>query len=215
MIIKRVLLQAAALVATRGMKVGLPHGAVQVYPDGMVEATDGHMAIQVRDQYPHLEEDWPTKGLPELGPLTQPAVIPVDIVDRLIKGTAKKSPIPILSAVRVGHNGEAPIACATDLQDPVVADLGPSQEEFRVPKIANVLIPADRPAIQVTFAADLLEQLVRLAKLTSRAKSEQAIRFYVPSEAEYHSNGEVVHGVRFTCGQDGIDVEGVVMPCRL
>src|SRR5678810_545182 len=122
MIIRREVLKAVQSAVTKDdTRYALNH--IQVQPDGACVATDGHVLLIGRDRYPMADADYPTDSLPEFsGDSTTPVMLPADVVTKLIAGTPKKTPIPILQSIRIGANG-APnkvYAVSTDLQTPTV-----------------------------------------------------------------------------------------------
>lgn len=189
MIIRKKALQAV-LVAT--LKEDRTHRCdkIQVTPAGQIVATDGHLLLMASETTRFPDEDFPAKDIPEYhGDPTEPITIDRPLVERLIKGTGKAKPIPILAAVQLGTNGEGSYVAATDLQSPTVIRLKPQSEQpGSFPTWERVVPAADKPSIQITIGSDLLVALAKAATavaLSARASTGGKVTFFIPTEPQY------------------------------
>jgi hypothetical protein len=219
MIIRREALKAALHCATADDSRYFLHG-VHILPDGTVEATDGSILVRVHDRYAYAVEDFP--AVPGVGsPFTPPpangTIIPADIAKKLIAATAKKSTIPILTAVKVGTVDGHTYAVATDLEAPLVVCLDRVNEEMRFPETDRVLIKdkARTGVIKLTLSAEMLATLAALGREIGWAKSTNAVTLEIPTEAKDRTEDQLHSQIRFTAQGSDLSIEGVVMPCRV
>ena len=229
MIIKRETLKTALHATDKDGDRRYFMSVVRVLPSGVVEATDGTILVRVSDPYPHAVEDFPiVPGAENLNGMETGTLIPTEIVDKLIKGTAKKPTIPILSAIRVGEQDGRKYAIATDLTVPVVVclDNANSKDAGPFPKTDHVMgQDGERgPVIKLTLSAAMLARLAAIARDAGRLKSNNTLTLEIPTDEKYRetrkdAGGDTVAGdsimssVRFTTGSE-CRVDGVVMPCR-
>ena len=203
--------------------------AIQVEPDGSIVATDGHILLVAKESGRFPDSEFPTKEpLPTYnGDATVPVMLTTELVAKLIGAMPKKARIPILAACQVGQNGAGTFAAATDLETAIVKHLDPPGEYNRFPDWKRVMPAADRPALHLSLAVEVLEDLIKAAKAIGGRDKGQTITFHIPTEHKYHgkvpgpedpkdraSNGKIEDGIRIEFRGSGITVEGVAMPCR-
>lgn len=228
MIISRQALKAAA-VACDPAQNRYFSAAVFVTPADGVQATDGHLAVKVADRSPFPDADFPVvDGVPELATPTANVPIAVDTLDRLIKATAKRSPVPILSSIRVGESADGQrYAVATDLQAPMVAKVAPVADGPTLPALDRVWLKADVPVVRVCIAGPMLARLAKIAAAVhDNAKGNQTITLSIPIPLVVDSPDErpEVDRVRLAAGCDTaigftvngreVTASGVFMGCR-
>ena len=217
MIIRRELLKAAALV-TDATHARHSLENVQVHPDGMVEATNGHVLVQLRDTTPHADADFPTVPV-EMTPVVAPILVPATVVTRLIAAMPKRSKLPILTCVRIGQSDTGPVAAATDLEIPVVVNLTAANDAHSYPATDRVIVKdGQREVIKLALSVQVLESMVKIAKTIGTPGGTNVIVFEVPTDPKHRtldkSGASITDSVKFTTGSDGISADGVVMPCR-
>ena len=127
--------------------------------DGSTEATDGFMLIRVKAEVPP-DDEHPRgcEGKPEA------FTLPIDAVDRIVKGLPKRNKIPILDYAvldvpATNANGSARFV-STDLESDAVTEARKVEAEF--PDTGHILKP-EREAETPAFAINL-DLVVRLAK---------------------------------------------------
>jgi hypothetical protein len=211
-----------ALLATTADVTRYALNAVHVRPDGVVEATDGHILVRCTDTAPMDPADFPT--VPSAASPLQPAekgiLISTDHVKKLLGTMPKRATIPCLQTVNVGTIDAKPYAVATDLDTPLVIALERTNDGATFPTTDRVMIKdGDRAVIRVTLSAAMLQTLARIGKEVGTSKTP-TVTLEIPTEAEYHAthpNGThgVTSGIRFTAGDGEVHADGVVMPCRL
>mgnify|MGYP001608434969 CR=1 FL=1 len=234
MIIRRETLQAV-LPATASGDTRYSLHAINVRPDGTVEATDGHIAIQAREKGRLPDEDFPiVPGVESFhGNPDGNVLIPVDVVKAMLGTMPKKTTLPILHAVQLAKKGTegAATITATDLQAPRVAKIDPSAAG-QYPSIDRVMPAADKPdTVELLLAADVLEVLCKAARAVGAPeKSAKApiLRFVVPfgasdrqkigrhdgQEPNVRPLGEVISAVRVTVVGPDVELTIAAMPCH-
>jgi hypothetical protein len=202
-----------ALLATTADDTRYCLNAVHVRPDGVVEATDGHILVRCTDTAPMDPADFPTVpgAASPLQPSDKGILISADHCKKLIGTMPKRATIPCLQTVNVGTIESKPYAIATDLDTPLVVALERSNDGASFPATDRVMIKdGDRAVIRVSLSAAMLQTLARIGKEVGRT-----LTLEIPTDAEYLDKGAVVAGIRFTAGSGDVRAEGVVMPCRL
>lgn len=188
MIIRREALQAV-LPATRKTDATHRCDKVQITPAGDVVATNGHTLLIARESTRFPDEDFPSKDLPAYhGDATESITLERALVDRLLTGIPKRTPIPILSAVQIGVNGDGgTYAAATDLDSPTVIRIKPQSEQAGgFPTWERVLPKADRPGIRITLSADNLIALAKAAGLVDKRNEHGGrITLFIPTEPQH------------------------------
>ena len=194
---------------------------IQVSPSGAITATDGHVLLSATEHTRYLDSDFPQKDVPAYhGDPVEAVTLETRIVERAIKGTAKKG-IPILGCVQLGTNGDGGIyLAATDLEVPTVQRIPPQAEQAGAfPKWDRIIPAKDRPSVIIELAADVLIQLAKAAKAARPSTGRGAynsrgaiVRIYVPT-AQQHQDwvksdhpfeqapGDVKQGLCSTCGE--------------
>ncbi len=229
MIIRRSVLQAV-LPATTDSDRRYSLDAVNVRPDGTVEATNGSIAILARDKSPIDDADFPIVAGSEFkGNPAGNILIPTAIVKSMIAAMPKRSPIPVLAALQLGANGSetgSAFVSATDLQAPRVAHI---TNDGTFPAIDRVIPAADKAGtVDVFFAVDVLETICRAARAVSASgKKSKApiVRFAIPTAKgdrisltkdgeKTGEAGEVSTAVRVTYSGPDVDLVIAAMPCR-
>lgn len=221
MIIRREVLRAA-LAVTSSPDRGYLLSSVQIRPGGSVAATNGHCALVVTDREPWPDSDYPSKGTaPYKGDPSGPVLLPAEQAEQLIKGTAKRSPIPILACIQLSTNGEegGVVYSATDLAAAVVAHVASDQSSGRFPDIEKVWPDKDRPEVSLTLTVAMLKDLIKATEAVNDRK-DRSITFLIPTKAGVDKDHVVVEAIRVRmsgrgAGGAGLTIDGVVMPCRL
>jgi hypothetical protein len=206
--------------------------AVQIQPDGTVEATDGHIALRAKGKHDCEDADFPiVPGAPELQEIAKPILVGRETVKRLIAGTPKRATIPVLTEIRVGQDGADPVLLSTDLTVPVIIRVR-TDEQGKFPNLDPVF-PKDRPELHLRLGLNVLEHLCKAMKAAYKGEHggrgrEPSIVLYVPTEDQYRkqdrtaheaaAKGETVYtnqiisGVRVAVQSSDVDLRGVVMP---
>lgn len=213
MIIKREAIAAALNAVTTNLTQYFL-SAVQITPDHRVVASNGHILIIVRDTMPYADEDFPTDIA--MTPITASVLLDAVSAERLLKGTPKRSKIPILGAVKVGRDGIASSVFATtttDLDVPTVIRVPDNDHQF--PNWERV-IPTPKAVVSVSFSTGYLRALCKAADAIQgkgTVGNSQTLTFAIPTDKADVQAGEVVSGVGVTAaGRDGLELRGVIMP---
>jgi hypothetical protein len=180
-------------------------------------ATNGHVLIIATDNRPTADNEFPAiPNSPEThGEPTTPILIGADIAQRLIKGTAqgKRNRLPVLECIRIAKNGEdgAHVVTSTDLTAPTITtihkdDIGTFPAYDRViPKVSRT-----RPTVRVCLAVDVLETLIKAAKIAKGTGKHCILAFDIPIGPKDRAGaitGEL-------CGSGDVGLTFVAMPCR-
>jgi len=214
MIIRREVLKAVQ-TATSKDDTRYALGNIQVQPDGACVATDGHVLLVGRDRYPAADEDFPTANLPEFsGDPKAPVLLPADVVTKLIAGTPKRTPIPILQSIRIGVNGgpDKVYAVSTDLQTPTVYAV-PTEEQPQFPVWERVIPKERTDTRRIILGVPVLETLLKAAK----AAGSTSITFEVPTLEKHYSKQEpicLVESIPIAITSADVELAGVIMPVR-
>lgn len=232
MIIRRETLKAV-LSATTANETRYNLDAVQIQLDGSVVATDGHVLLVAKEHDPHKDEDFPVKDITEFkGSPDKPVLLPRSLAEKLIAALPKRSAVPILDAVQVSTDGEAgSVISATDLEVPYVVRLPKDDNGQRFPAYAHILPAADRPALTVRLAVNVLQAVIKAATAVQGRKTTTGgvITFQIPTAPEHQGrkpgtgvddvprepDGIVIAGIGVQTKGDEVDVTGVIMPCRV
>lgn len=223
MLIHKQIVKALGAVAKRADKTGF--GVVRLEPTGEVVATDGHVLLKAAAGSVQPIEEFPAqpKGAPEdhkpAVALTEPASVPYETLNRVIKGcpTGKRSGIPVLDNVAVSitaaHVGTL---VATDLDGCTVASVDTAG---RYPNWRGVLLPEAevRGGLRLTLSSEILQSLLVAAK----ALGARQLRFTLVDGEKYYTNRATgrsytgsVH-VELRHGRDDVPaIDGVLMPMR-
>ena len=220
MIIRREALQAAMAAATSDDTRYFLQ-AVQVDPaKHTVVATDGHVLLVCTDTNPEKDAEFP--AMPEApfhGNPTKPVLIPVDVVNSLLKTMPKKPTIPILGMCQLSQNGtgESATVAATDLQVRNVARLQDEGRKF--PAWERAMPPADRESVTVAIGVTVLEAIIKAAKAIHRAKGSTGpvIQLNIPLARNEVGELEpvVVSALGVLLKGEDVTVTGAAMPCRV
>src|SRR4029450_3088825 len=185
---------------------------IQILPSGACVATDGHVLIKASEPYPLENADFPTvPGMPaDTTEPSAPILIASDVAEKLIKATAKRTPIEVLKTIQVMTNGDgSSYAVATDLAVPIVVKLTPDPVRT-FPTFERVIPDSDRPTVTIVLGVPVLETLIKSAK----AIGATSIRFTLPTEAKCQSKAQGVINTAITATYKSADVEvfAVAMP---
>jgi hypothetical protein len=223
MIIRRAAL-AAALPAISMDDTRYHLAAVQCSP-GLVESTNGHLAIRMRDRAPFPAEDFPLGESPDVTGYDGTVLIPAQIVATTIKALpAKIGTVPILSTAFVGRqtmNGQHVTITTTDLQSRQTSVL--KETEGRFPDLARV-VPAfetdptiDR--VTVCLGRAVLETLLKAMKASDQPSREPTVTLTIPlpSAPTTPDGHDRVVDSALTAKWTGNELDGfaVLMPCRV
>jgi hypothetical protein len=210
MIIRREAL-TAALAATTADDTRYFLHAMRLEPAAhRVTATNGHVLIVATDRAPLPDADFPIVPGAEFHADPDPVCLSADVAKSLIAAMPKKARFPILGCVQVSKNGSPNTytVAATDLQAPRVATVD-TTDAGQFPNTDRIWPAIDRPEVQVCFAVDVLETIIKAAKAVS-GKKKALITFGVPTETPH-----VVQAVKLTIAGESIDVSGLAMPCKI
>lgn len=211
MIVRRTLLKAA-LAATTKDDTRYYLSAVQVTPDGTVEATDGHLAVRLREPDAAPAEDYPlVPGYPtETAELSAPVRVSAALVATLCRQPEHEA-LDVLSYTLIRQRDTHPRVVAigqTDLTVPLVTF---ADEGGPFPQLDRI-IPAARGGAPLGLSVAVLDKLLKLLK-TIKAPG---VVFTVPP-AEHDSHGEYrpTSAIRFAASSRlgrGVSVVGAVAP---
>jgi len=222
MIIRRAAL-AAALPAVAMDDTRYHLAAVQCSP-GLVESTNGHLAIRMRDRAPFPAEDFPLGESPDVEGYDGTVLIPADVVATTIKALPAKIGMPILSTAFVGRqtmNGQHVTITTTDLQSRQTSVLK-EDENARFPDLARVVPAFDTdPTIDrvtVCLSRAVLETLLKAMKASDQPKGDPTVTFTLPLPSPTTPDGhDRIVDSALTAKWTGNELDGwaVLMPCRV
>lgn len=222
MIIRREML-SAALAATTPDDTRYCLNAVQIdAAKRCVVATNGHILLVATDTNPQADTDFPLiPGAEYHGDPAGAVLADADVVRSIIAATPKKTPIAILTSVQLGANGSDNTAMmsATDLKAPRVAVIT-NEAGRNFPNYERVLPKAGRPGVRVCLSVEVLDALVKAAKIVRsgvQTNSHQlaTIVFDVPTGATDLQDGAVITALGVTMKGADVTVTGAAMPCRM
>jgi hypothetical protein len=221
MIIRREAL-SAALAATTADDTRYFLNAVQIdAAKHCVVATNGHILLVATDTNPQADTDFPAiPGAEYHGDPASAVLADADIIRAMIAATPKKTSIGILTSVQLGANGSdnTAVLSATDLKAPRVAVL--TNEGRNFPNYERVLPKAGRPGVRVCLSVEVLDALVKAAKVVrsgvnSNSHQIATITFDVPTSATDLQDNAVITALGITMKGADVTVTGAAMPCRM
>lgn len=163
---------------------------IQVTPKGEIAATTGHVLFVATERSRFPDADFPDKreDMPSYhGDPAEPVTIDRELVDRLIKGMAKKTTIPILQAMQLGTNGDGGVyVSSTDLLVPTIIRLKPQSEQAGgFPSWERIVPSATAPHVKVSLSVEVLQALIKAATAITRKSATPKITLYIPTEPQH------------------------------
>ena len=212
MLISRQALTITNIIATSAVKGHASPSChnVNARPDGTIEATDGHILVRVKRNTQEDPAEFPTvQGMPIPQPTTEPALIPVDVVKRLIGAMPKRATLPILQTAYLAKSGGNVQIAATDLQAPTVAVLDTDGTFPQTDRVMDSVSAQKSPTINVTLRADVLMMLAKIAK-QAKGNDRGKLTLTIPTDKPVCEAA-----MSFECkGDSDHTIVGAVMPCR-
>jgi len=217
MIIRRASL-AAALPVTTANDTRYFLNAVRCTP-GVVEATNGHLAVRMTDRAPFADGDFPI--VPGTESHAAPVLIPAEAVTSALKAMPKKSTLAILQTAFVGKAGEAVTLTTTDLQARQTITIDTADRTFpdfaRVtPKMAT---DTTVDCLSVKLGVEVLETLLKALKASQTGQRQPTVTLTLtlPAAPKDEANHKRVTEDALIAEWRGEDIDGfaVMMPCRM